>query len=316
MIPTDQCCSPCFAGSSYATGRCNPTIRHHRVAVLVLLEVRMQLSPNTGRTAVRKELQSLFCWKFVCNPTKSSRAQELPRSCSPCFAGSSYATGCGRCWRRLTAPRGCSPCFAGSSYATSYATIRALSDYLLQSLFCWKFVCNFRARTVGSSTVLLQSLFCWKFVCNRSTYPRRTCRGSTVAVLVLLEVRMQQEIVKRMSRRFPRLQSLFCWKFVCNKMEKTDSKKQEIGLQSLFCWKFVCNLGFPSITNGIPISCSPCFAGSSYATTYEITGYEVIEKLQSLFCWKFVCNKFEINGYEIMTKVAVLVLLEVRMQQI
>ncbi|MDI3507171.1 MAG: hypothetical protein PWQ69_1151 [Methanomicrobiaceae archaeon] len=37
----------------------------------------------------------------------------------------------------------------------------------LQSLFCWKFVCNltdFRLPQIEKE--VLQSLFCWKFVCN------------------------------------------------------------------------------------------------------------------------------------------------------
>ncbi len=37
-------------------------------------------------------------------------------------------------------------------------------------------------------------------------------------------------------------------------------------------------------------SCSPCFAGSSYATKLREFSGTVVPLLQSLFCWKFVCN--------------------------
>jgi len=89
-----------------------------RVAVLVLLEVRMQHVTSLRRTtSARKScspcfagssyatmnddgvawsfvmLQSLFCWKFVCNRRKFwAYSTRVTLSCSPCFAGSSYAT--------------------------------------------------------------------------------------------------------------------------------------------------------------------------------------------------------------------------------
>ncbi len=110
------------------------------VAVLVLLEVRMQLGLIRDTTA-------------------------RPPCCSPCFAGSSYATPVDCGYRRTVA-------------------------LWLQSLFCWKFVCNLRLFLARSPSPRLQSLFCWKFVCN---YDPTRAPG-----------------------RVMELQSLFCWKFVCN----------------------------------------------------------------------------------------------------
>jgi len=48
------------------------TRRPTGVAVLVLLEGRMQLGNSKAHLEWLKELQSLFCWKVVCNDIKLS----------------------------------------------------------------------------------------------------------------------------------------------------------------------------------------------------------------------------------------------------
>ena len=89
----------------------------NRVAVLVLLEVRMQLDRYGEDLLEQVVLQSLFCWKFVCNIKD-----------------------------HLDTHRG---------------------EVLLQSLFCWKSVCNLVGEFCKDTTQwMLQSLFCWKSVCN------------------------------------------------------------------------------------------------------------------------------------------------------
>ncbi len=96
--------------------------------------------------------------------------------------------------------------------------------------------------TNGRGDALLQSLFCWKFVCNpRLVYPGGP--DHRVAVLVLLEVRMQL-VGGSIENAMPTLlQSLFCWKFVCNQVIEGEYKNRVLfALQSLFCWKFVCNM--------------------------------------------------------------------------
>ncbi len=90
----------------------------------------------------------------------------LLSDCSPCFAGRSYATAqevaeAIRNWS-------CSPCFAGRSYATEEPVfLTPFSERQLQSLFCWKVVCNLGWHLPGQGEIL------------------------KVAVLVLLEGRMQ-----------------------------------------------------------------------------------------------------------------------------
>ena len=61
----------------------------------------------------------------------------------------------------------------------------------LQSLFCWKFVCNEVFLAIDRERNMLQSLFCWKVVCNRYQVKCKFCAHL--------------------------LQSLFCWKVVCNR---------------------------------------------------------------------------------------------------
>ena len=37
---------------------------------------------------------------------------------------------------------------------------------MLQSLFCWKTLCNFHVKGYMPDANKLQSLFCWKTLCN------------------------------------------------------------------------------------------------------------------------------------------------------
>ena len=117
----------------------------------------------------------------------------------------------------------CSPCFAGSPYATWAVRLWPVVERALQSLFCWKFVCNIRF----------------------SVYYERDSK----------------------------LQSLFCWKFVCNEI-KEFLEKLDYTLQSLFCWKFVCNYTRKRNILAITHCCSPCFAGSSYATAENLLRFD------------------------------------------
>ncbi len=79
----------------------------------------MQLGGGFEICVAPDELQSLFCWKFVCN---SDQIRSDHKSCSPCFAGSSYATlDLVSFTKRI---RSCSPCFAGSLYATAENLLR------------------------------------------------------------------------------------------------------------------------------------------------------------------------------------------------
>ncbi len=88
------------------------------VAVLVLLEGRMQHGQSRKLREHPRRLQSLFCWKVVCNSTRchGSRSATWP-CCNPCFAGRSYATSSASS-RQTGVSWICSPCFAGRSYAT------------------------------------------------------------------------------------------------------------------------------------------------------------------------------------------------------
>jgi len=194
----------------------------------------------------RTELQSLFCWKVVCNTwqtTSDVRCARAP-SCSPCFAGRSYAT----------------------------ADIRNID-------------------LLGAD--LLQSLFCWKVVCNRTVHhPSFKTRNDKVAVLVLLEGRMQL-------------------------YEEIDAGIYDSELQSLFCWKVVCNMTPSSPFLQAQPRCSPCFAGRSYATVYDLDLAKRITQVAVLVLLEGRMQPGMAKSISsIPTSVAVLVLLEGRMQPV
>ena len=141
--------------------------------------------------------------------------------------------------------RNCSPCFAERPSATSgfdgklssslFVTVLVLlEDPLqlcafmawtkaggkLQSLFCWKTLCNQEEAIVHDVDMLLQSLFCWKTLCNHP--PDRQHRpGPDVIVLVLLEDPLQQKEGDKYAITANKLQSLFCWKTLCNSRKFT-----------------------------------------------------------------------------------------------
>jgi len=265
----DRSCSPCFAGRSYATMASNHHIRYplHNVAVLVLLEGRMQLALVWRRAMSLTTLQSLFCWKVVCNSTASVSIQAISSRCSPCFAGRSYATS--SLSTRSQTWSSCSPCFAGRSYATRIDAPKMSLD------------------TRGCSPC-----FAGRSYATRARSADPVLAAPDVAVLVLLEGRMQLRTAKK---RYDAAVEVAVLVLLEGRMQRdclaAQQALKDLALQSLFCWKVVCNASSgTAISTGGQRRCSPCFAGRSYAT-YSITRYiQIANMLQSLFCWKVVCN--------------------------
>ena len=97
---------------------------------------------NDKLSSIAGAFQSLFFWKFHCNLITELQKLLVMRF-NPCFSGSSTAT---RYLHHVLNNhlQGFNPCFSGSSTATFQRLSLRGSVLKFQSLFFWKFHCNYR----------------------------------------------------------------------------------------------------------------------------------------------------------------------------
>ena len=214
------------------------------------------------RAPYRPVFQSLFWWKYC--PGKNFRRSSSLRVSwrfNPC-SGGSIALGCG------VPRRGCpmmwrfNPCSGGSIALGPLAPEPPPDCHKFQSLFWWKYcpgatVADEKPRGSSVSILVLVEVLPW------DAFPAGLpLERLFVSILVLVEV-LPWDLVRFGTGvvAFPLFQSLFWWKY-CPGYRKRERPGQGHRFQSLFWWKYC-----PGKTHGLVfvllhLGFNPCSGGS------------------------------------------------------